>query len=232
MPKLIFSSDDLPRHLSNAARVSAWRDQFAEKFGPAADPIAQADVPFHGSIEVVPLSGVTLGAFRGSFANVDRTKAGITADGSDHMNFVINLSPTPYHIVQNGREAVVGAGGASIFSEASACIFGARDGLHTLAVRLERPALPGLVAAPGGRAAGLIPADSESLQLLKSYAVMLMAAGGVGDPAISKSVSNHLVDLVTLALGPTSRDAAHDAQKGGLRAARLAAVLAAIEAGF
>src|SRR5262245_34484229 len=128
MPKLTFSSDDLPRHLSNAARVSAWREQFGEKFGPAADPIARADVPFHGTIEVVPLSRVTLGAFRGSFANVDRTKAGIVADGSDHMNFVINLASTPYHVVQNGREAVVASGGASIFSEASACVFAARDG--------------------------------------------------------------------------------------------------------
>jgi AraC-like DNA-binding protein len=231
MPKLTFSSDDLPRHLTNAARVSAWRDHFEEKFGSAAETSPRSDVPFHGSIEMVALNSVTLGTLRSSLGSHKRTKAGIAADGSDGACLIINLAPAPFRAVQNGREALVETGCATLFTEGATGIFESLgDDISTLSVRLPRSVLAGPVGTPEDHLMRPIAAASEPVRMLKSYAGMLMATGGLSDPVATQSVGSHLIDLVALSLGPT-REAGEIAQRG-LRAGRLNALLAEINAGF
>ena len=91
--------------------------------------------------------------------------------------------------------------------------------------------MAGAVGVPEDRVVHSIGGESEPLRFYKSYADMVMAAGGVASPAAARSIRDHFVDLLALTLG-ASRDAAEIARQRGLRAGRLNEVLSAINAGY
>ena len=236
MPKLIVSSELIPEHLPPAAGAKAWSDQFEQLVGRPGEYTFADDVPFHARLEAVPLDGAVLWSMRGTFLGAVRTKEAIRSDGSDCPSLIYNFAK-PFRVAQRGRETVVGAGSAVLFTEAVTGAFSpgpvrsGEDQVATLSVRLPRAALAGAIGTPEDQLARAIDPASEPLRVLKSYADMLMASGGVADPAIARAVGDHLVDLVALTVG-ANRDAAHLARERGLRAGRLNEVLAAINARY
>jgi transcriptional regulator GlxA family with amidase domain len=74
-------------------------------------------------------------------------------------------------------------------------------------------------------------APSEPQRILSIYTASLAAAGGATDPAFVRLVDSHMADLVALTR-IEQHNAADVARQRGPRAARLDAVLAAINAGF
>lgn len=97
-------------------------------------------------------------------------------------------------------------------------------------IRLPRSALTPFVAGLEDRIFRLIPREVGALKLLRTYLAALTDPEGVDvPPAVSRTVSNHVTDLIALTLG--GADAAVNATLGsGMRAARLAAAKAYIEA--
>jgi len=77
----------------------------------------------------------------------------------------------------------------------------------------------------------MIAATSEPQRILNLYTASLAAAGGASDPAFVRLVDSHIADLVALTQ-TVDRNSADVARARGTRAARLDAVLAAINAGF
>jgi AraC-like DNA-binding protein len=231
MPKITFSSDHLPAHLSSDARASAWLGLFEETFGNVEiDPMA--DVPFHGHIEAVPLGETSLATFTGSFATLQRTKTGIVGDGQDDPVFVVNMSSQPIQLVHRRQDTVVAAGAAILFDAGDVARFNvAGSAAKSLTLQLPRRAFSAAVKNADDVVGRPIDIGTEPLRMLKTYAHTLTTGGGVDDPATMTLVNGHLLDLVALTLG-TTRDVAEAARQGGLRAGRLNAVLAAINAGF
>ena len=84
---------------------------------------------------------------------------------------------------------------------------------------------------PASPAVPPLAAESEALRLSTSYADMLTATGGIADPALARSIKDHLVVLAALALA-ADRDASDVARQHGPRAERLKDVLSAIKAGY
>jgi AraC-like DNA-binding protein len=236
MPKLILSSDFIPRHFPPARRATAWFDHFQEHIGQSPEFTADEDVPFRAQFEAVPLADAAVWNVGGTFTGANRTKAAIVADGSDCPVLVYNLAK-PFRIVQGGRDAVVATGSATLFTEGAVGAFEFKadrpgeDQVMSLNVRVPRTALVGAIGNPEDHLLRPIGAEAEPLRVLKSYADMLLATGGVADPATAKSISDHLIDLAALALG-AGRDAADVARERGLRAGRLNEVLGAIKAGY
>jgi AraC-like DNA-binding protein len=77
----------------------------------------------------------------------------------------------------------------------------------------------------------VIPQGNEALRLLAYYADGLLDDESWADPAVLAQVGQNLLDLAVLAIG-TDRDSEEAARLGGLRAARLAAVLRRIRADY
>jgi len=86
------------------------------------------------------------------------------------------------------------------------------------------PQSAGLADAGAGR---VIPASSPVLALIGDYIECLLVAGDSAPPSFLRMAERHLADLFALALG--AGDALEQVNNGGLKAARLAAVLASIE---
>jgi AraC-like DNA-binding protein len=76
-----------------------------------------------------------------------------------------------------------------------------------------------------------IPGDNEALRLLTRYVGLIEDHNALTTPELRRLASNHVYDLIALALG-AARDAAETAKNGGLRAARLHAIKADILAGL
>ena len=76
----------------------------------------------------------------------------------------------------------------------------------------------------------LIPREVGALKLLRTYLAALTDPEGIDvPPAVSRTVSNHVTDLIALTLGATGDAGATPRLGGGMRAARLAAAKAYIE---
>ena len=231
MPKIVFSSDQLPADLSNEARTAAWLGQFEEVFGRVEiDPIA--DIPFRGHLEAIPLGDASLGTLGGSFAGMRRTRKTIIEDAQSNPVLVVNLAPEPFRLIQRRRESIVDPGAAVLFDPASVAefnVFG--PSVKSLSLDLPRAAFAAAVQNADDMVGRTIEAGRAPLRMLQAYADMLVKSGGTNDPTVMRTTTAHLIDLVALMLG-TSRDVEHAARQGGLRAGRLNAVLAAIEAGY
>lgn len=100
------------------------------------------------------------------------------------------------------------------------------DSFVTLA--LSRSALAAL--APDFEAAfgRPIPADDPALRVLVRYLDAVLVTGDLDHPAVARSVSAHILDLVALALG--ARGDRAEAASGGAKAARLKALKADVMA--
>lgn len=231
MVKIVFSSSHLPPHLPTAARASAWLEQFEAAFGKVEiNPMP--DVPFNGHLEAVPLGEMSLATMAGSLASMKRSKKAIAADGQHATVLIINLAALPFQTVQRGRENTVAPGGAILFDEGSVGQFDTKDrASKTLSLLLPRAAFSAAVRNYEDLIAKPIAGGSEPLRMLRRYAEGVMAEGGPNDPMTARLVSSHLVDLAALTLG-TDRETAEIAGQGGLRAGRLNAILATINAGF
>jgi AraC-like DNA-binding protein len=231
MPKIVFSSDQLPADLSNEARAAAWLGRFEEAFGKVEiDPIA--DVRFRGHIEAIPLGDAALATLGGSFAGMRRTRKAIIDDGQSNPVLIVNLSPEPFRLIQRRRESIVDPGGAVLFDPSSVGEFNVLGpSVKSLSLDLPRAAFSAAVQNADDMVGRTIEPGREPLRMLRAYADMLVKSGGTNDPTVMRTTTAHLIDLVALMLG-TTRDVAQAARQGGLRAGRLNAVLAAIDTGY
>ncbi len=182
-------------------------------------------------MSIVPLGAVQMMETAGAFGGIARTKSAIVADGQTALSLVINRGPTPLMIIQAGREFLMEAGGASLFSEAVPGRFDTPGRVEAITLRIPRTALAGVSRNPEDLVARAIPSATESLRMLASYSRTMMEIGGIEDPQTAAMTGGHIIDLIGLSAGAIG-DAERQARQGGLRAGRLHTLLGEIKANF
>ena len=219
LKRIQFSTDNLPEH----DRI----ETVCEIYGRTIikhdiEPIGDGPFRFEADLYGVPgfgLAAVTIGACR----------APRRLEHLDSDDLVLNVSLSGGRTVQQrGREALVAEGEAILTTCADPGMVTIPSMSHLFSVRLPqrtlRPALVDFDACllrPIRRA-------SPALRLLTEYVHAIRNTEALAAPVLRNPIITHIHDLVALILGP-EREAGQIAAERGVRAARQAAVLHAIE---
>lgn len=146
-------------------------------------------------------------------------------DQDDSLCLILNEGG-PFGVAQRGRESVAQAGEGVLLIYREPALLRFRD-MSCVAVRVPLAGLHAAAADIGPLPALRIPATDPALRLLKTYLTGL--PGAMADPGLLRLMSAHVCDLIALAIG--ARDEVRErAQQGGVRAARLGAIRAALAA--
>jgi AraC-like DNA-binding protein len=201
-------------------RPGIYREFFGRSvFRLDVEPLG--DVPFDADFTVqnLPDLMLLLGRVHGSCNR--RTRA-MLSDGLDHCSLMINLGGA-YIISQGDRELTLGDGDATFVCAAEPTSFTHYPPGDVLALKVPHEALTPLVADMEDCYLRRIPAGTPALRLLRDYVDILRVEHNLSSCDLQHMVVAHVYDLMAIAIGATP-DAAHAAQDGGLRAARLHAI--------
>ena len=205
-------------------RLSAWRDFFgAAIFKLEIEPYRKDG--FRAETRFYPLPG--LGLMHGTTAPARHGRRRHMVDNDDIL-FSIPVAGTALFRTY-GREAVVGVGGATWVGGGEAGYQDTFADLEFIALQVPKSALRDAVKDLDSSICRPIPAATPALRMLRRYVITMQE--NAATPELRPLMAAHIRDLVTLILGAT-RDAAEAAKSGGLRGARLQALLAEIEANF
>ena len=207
-------------------RFSAFREEFARRH-LAMDVIDHSGGCPHVEVAVMPLGPVAAISLAAGPSEFVRDRHHLK-DGRDV--FVLELIGSgPIHYVHAGREQTREAGSAAFFDQGRQWRAVGPRGGAVMSVTVGAAALRALVRDPEDLAGRPVP-PGGMIRLLNGY-LRALAAAGFPPPDLAPRVGAHLLDLVAAVLGPC-RDASEAVAAGGVRTARLEAVLAAIAAGF
>lgn len=201
-----------------------WREVYGRNIAQV-DIDTIGDEPFHASVTFQSLPGIGLvsGTRAPAHYRITRQHLAHARDGFGLSVLTSGASTTQ----QLGREIVGRPGSAAVISGTDPSV----STMHTpgsfVTIVLPRPQVAALVPDLGAAYARPIPAENEALRLLLRYVDTLHRNGPLGAPAIAEAASRHIIDLAALALGAKA-DAAYEAQRRGLAAARLEAIKAEV----
>jgi AraC-like DNA-binding protein len=226
----VFDSNALPAHLDDRARVSRWYDTYSATTLRNAEVSCLPDRPFSANWQFLQSDLVIIDRFD---STLERFSRRVAAQPVERFCLAFNTGQSRVSVAQRGRELVGGLNNAGFFCMADATdILGQGNGLSWIGMSLPRKSL--LDRVPDADDLVLKPLDpaNPALGYLRPYLGLIAGLDVmVNEPELAQYASAALVDLVALALG-ARREIAELAQRGGLRAARLQAVLAAIKKGF
>jgi len=205
------SSDSLPA----SQRVEFFADFFAQKI-LRIHLEATRDEPLKADLTLKALPG--LGIVWGKNSPIS---TGPTKDADDGFVFQLAFSDIVYD--QFGREGMVHRGEAVALSNADAGRVIFPGNCKFVSLFLPRSLFGPLVREGDTCFARSIAQDSPALQLLRGYLGLLRDDALTGTRELQSLISEHVYDLVALALG-AMRDAAEVAKGRGARVARLAAI--------
>jgi AraC-like DNA-binding protein len=228
-PRHVFSSADLPQHLSHRARFNLWRDIYASEIAAVEFGISE-DSPFDAIFEAASIGSVIYAKMSGTINRVARTTQSIRHDNHDSYSLVINLGPTAIAGTYKTRELELAPGGAFLDAAEPQDFTG---GANNTWVNLSLPKtlLQSAFARIDDKQGRVIDPDHETLRLMRSYLQMLDASTLPLGSAALDHVSTTIVDLVGLVTGAKG-DEAELAGMRGLRAARLQAILNQIRSNY
>jgi AraC-like DNA-binding protein len=213
------TTDDLPE----SDRLPLFREFLGRQvMRQDIDPVP--DHPCRTDTRVQRLPGLlmywTTGTTTSSARHIRRTREHLS-DGNDSLLFQwVSAARRVEHL---GREIFVGPSEGILFSCADT-----RNVLHlsdyrTISLSIPRSALRPRLRDVDAALARPLPGELAVQQLLLGYVRLLQQEPLTSAPELRELATNHVYDLLAVALGAT-RDAAEIAKKGGVRAARLAAI--------
>ncbi|MDB5561051.1 MAG: helix-turn-helix protein [Hyphomicrobiales bacterium] len=231
MPEqLLFSSDHLPQHLSEAAKFNLWRDIYIGEI--AALDISVSDrLPFHAEMQAVGLGPLLLTRMTGSITGMARTASHVASEGSGDYCLLINKGATAMGGTFRQKQTTIASGAAALQTFGEPLSLSAGDSNAWINLIVPRDLVAHALPDIDARLAIEIGADNEALRLLVDYCRMLETRAPLTSPELVDHTTNTIIDLVGLATGAKG-EAADMAGLRGLRAARLAAILGKIQAGF
>ena len=222
-----FNSEDVPaRERGEITRELASQLFAGFHLQPTNDP------GFRAGMMALRAGDVVIGRGYVSSAKFDLGSAATTSSVS-HENkegvFWIYLSGGAN--VKQGSVDGAQEAGAAWFMNADMPGIGLTEGAHVLAINLPRKGLRRAIGHSRHLGPLALSKGDPLVHLLTGYIESTCQLPADADPALLSSVGSHVIDLVGLALGP-SRDAAEQAQLGGLKSARLDAVLRGIAGNY
>ena len=223
------STTMLPPELGDRQRFLRFAELF-EHFSNTGELDPAADVPFRAEMNSIHIGTTMLGRCDGTFTTVRRELRQVRETNDDRYCLVRNRGARASTVIHRGREFTLQPGSLALLKLDEP--FFAADGtnskhftnvhLPTATLRAMVPDLENLVGRelePGG-----------ALSLAMDYSDLLLrhpqAAGEAG-----MAIANHLLDLAAIGLGARGEPALA-AQRGGLRAVRLKAMLMILEQRF
>jgi AraC-like DNA-binding protein len=202
-------------------RLATWREIYGRGITNVdIEPIGNE--PFHAEVTFDLLPNVSIAAGVRSPAHY-RVSPELAARGGKDIVAVSILRSGAASATQFGQELIRGIGSASVLAatDASTSTMLTRGSFITLA--LSRPTIAALVPNYSSAFGRSIPSNSAALGLLVRYLDVIRGGDELTNPAIGRSVSEHIIDLAALALGARG-DHAELARLRGARAARLSAI--------
>jgi AraC-like DNA-binding protein len=210
-----FSTDTYPSH----ERVDAWSEALGRHCGVRIDLDPRSAGDFRSSARIARSSnfGLLEGAMsparqtssRSLATNDDITFASVMTSrwGASQLGHDLNLLPEDWSLLSNSDPSVI--------TVPEECRY--------LAFSVPRAAMKPLVSDIGAKFALRVPASSPQLQMLVRYLDLARRDNVVTTPELAAAFTEHVCDLLALALGPTP-EAAEQARMRGLSAARLRAM--------
>ena len=179
------------------------------------------EVPLDIDVRLQTLPGLLMvtGRMHGS---VNRRTRECVKDGLDDFGMAVNLGGK-YVASQDGREIVLESGEATVISLGKPFVLMHRPPGNFLAMRFSRSQIMPRLARPDDICMRPIRADAPALSFLTGYVGIAQDNRSIADAVLQRAFVDHMHDLFALAVGAT-RDAAQEAQRGGLQAARLHAI--------
>jgi AraC-like DNA-binding protein len=218
---LRFFTDDFPER----QRVEAYHDVYSRIIvRHDMEPIG--DRPFHFESSMYSLPGFGLAM---STISPCRRIHGLQHIDSDDLVLGVSVGFSDGCLVQTrGREAVLRPGEAVLTSCADPADVLIPSTSRPISLRISRSILTSKVADIDAHVARRIPRNNEGLLLLTGYIRAIANTETLTKPDLPKLIAAHVYDLVALILGATG-DARELAENGGVRAARLGAILREID---
>ena len=219
-----FSTDDLPE----CRRLDVVRDVIGRSImGVDISPLP--DMPMRSELSVQSVPGLNVITSISTGLRVERTR-GMLADGSDDLVLAIQLEGATI-AAQRGCEVTARPGTVLLQSRAEPGRASFLMASRAIGVTFPRAVLAPLVSDLDDAVMRPIGMGGEALTLLIGYLRELANGNALAHPELRRLALRHVYDLVALVIG-TGRDATMVARSRGLRAARLRAILEAIQSGF
>ena len=219
----------LPHGLDDRQRFLFFAELF-EHFSNTGELDPAPDVPFRAAMNSIHIGTTMLGRCDGTFTTVRRERRQVLQTNDDRYCLARNTGDRAAQVVHRGREFTMRPG-AMVLLKLDEPFFSA-DGANQKRftnVHLPMAALKTMVAdvddtvgrelEPGG-----------ALSLAMDYSDLLLRHPAAVDEA-GMAIARHLMDLASLGLGARG-EVALAAERGGLRAVRLKAVLMILERRF
>lgn len=209
-------------------RAEAARAAYASFASIGIEP--RGEGPFRSEMTALALPGLGVGRIANSPCAVSRT-AGHIAGGNDDLTLFIVTAGRVRVQLRGREERVYQAGEAYLAPNDLAGDF-ELDSIGHIQLAVPRAVMAQRVADPdrltGG---GWSLAATPELDFIAGYSRLLLGTRENWTPELARLASGHAHDLISLLLGARG-DEAELARLGGLRAARLRAVLGEIDAHF
>lgn len=230
MPKVEFSSDQLPSHLNDKARFRLWHDIWMEQLGKAEMKHAE-DKPFYTASKNVLLGELSVGRFATTTGHYVRTRKHVAHDRDDILvGFYRSPQPQLWTVGNQGFELKPGSVVAFNIAQPVSSFTNGLTAWNLASI--PRAQILKLVPHADHRAAMLLdPANPAVRHLERTINFPLEADEVYEDPELMRRAKAMLGDLIVLALGARG-EVAEIAAERGLRAARQRELIAIIEKRF
>jgi AraC-like DNA-binding protein len=225
----MLSTDMLPRGLDERQRFLSFAELF-EHFSNTGELDPAPDVPFRAAMNSIHIGTTLLGRCDGTFTTVRRERRQVIETNDDRYCLVRNAGNRASEVTYRGREFTLRPG-AMVLLQLDEPFFSADGASHKRFTNMNLPntALKAMVTDIDDMV-GRELAPGRALSLAMDYSDLLLRHPGAVKEA-GMQIATHLTDLVALGLGARG-DLATAAERGGLRAIRLKAVLMILEKRF
>jgi AraC-like DNA-binding protein len=223
------STDMLPQGLDDRQRFMRFAELF-EHFSNTGELDPASDVPFRAAMNSIHVGTTMLGRCDGTFTTVRREMRQVIETNDDRYCLVRNTGVRPSTTTHRGREFILRPGSMALLKLDEP--FFAADGSNSkkftnvhFPTETLRAMVPGVEAMVGRELA-----PGGALSMAMDYSDLLLKHPEAVNEA-GMAIAAHLLDLAAIGLGARA-DLAVQAQRGGLRAVRLKAVLTILQRHF
>jgi len=225
----ILSTEMLSPDLDDRRRIRQFAD-LLRQFSDSADFDPATDTRFRATMNSVYIGSTIVGNCDGTFTGVRRERSHVLASKDDRYCLTRNAGNLDAQVVHLGSEFKLRPGALTLF-KLDEPFHSADTSSHTQFSCVYLPAAALRVMVPGvDDVVGRELEPGGALSLAMDYSDILIKHPGAVDEA-GMAAAAHLLDLAALGLGARG-DLAITAQRGGLRAVRLKAVLMILENRF
>jgi AraC-like DNA-binding protein len=224
-PFTVFDTEAVPVD----ERFGRWRGHVAQTLA-AFDFDALEDRPFQARMETLSIGDLKIIRSNSTTGSWKRRSTHLS-DGLDHAALYLTGGGS-FRVVQGDLDSVQGSNHYALIDNGKPSEFFQDTNEDDYGFILPETLWENLGGYSASRPSATAGAPTDSLRLLRGYLASIFASkASFSNSTLLQKVGDHLLDLIVLGLKP-SVDVARRAQHRGLKAARVNAILSAIEQNY